>query len=328
MKKLDPIELALERLANLRTESDLSLVAAELRKLLRDRSNLVVAKAAKIAGELRLADVVPELVAAFDRLMTNPVKLDKRCAATFELAAALHALDYVEPEIYRRGIRHVQKEASFGPPVDEAAKLRAQCALGLVRTNDPDALALVTDLLADAEPHARIGAIRALGACGGDAGALLLRYKALTGDKDPEVFAECLTALLGADFERSLPLIRVLVDSDDEERAGLAVLALGSQRRSEAFKVLREKWERTAYGDLRKTLLTAMAMIRLDEATEYLVGLVGDQSAQMAREVILALSVYHCDDKVRERLARQIQESENRQLQCVMQELWPERNGG
>src|SRR3954447_1215379 len=170
MKKTDAIEQALERLAALRTESDAAVVAAELRKALKDRSNLVVAKAAKIAGELRVAEVIPQVVAAFERLMANPAKLDKRCAATFEIASTLHALDYTEPEVYLRGIRHVQKEASFGPPVDEAAKVRAQCALGLVRTRHREALTEVTELLADKEAHARVGAIRALALNGGEAG--------------------------------------------------------------------------------------------------------------------------------------------------------------
>lgn len=324
MKKPDPTELALERLTTLRNETDSKVVAAELTKLLKDRSNLVVARAAKIAGELRVVIVVPELVSAFGRLMANPVKLDRRCAATFEIASALHTLDYTEPEVYRRGIRHVQKEASFGPPVDEAAKLRAQCALGLVRTNDPDALAAVTDLLADPEPHARIGAIRALGACGGDSGALLLRYKARVGDKDPEVFGECLVALLGSDFNRSLPLVQEFVDSDDEDSAASAIFALGSQRRPEAFGLLREKWERTAYGDLRKTLLTAMAMIRLEESTQYLIGSIDLVSEQIAEEVIRALATYHHDDRVRERLVCQIDKSGKRELQHLLQELWPD----
>ena len=109
-------------------------VAAELKAFLKNRSNLVVAKAAKIASQMRATELVPELMGAFHRLMQNPSKLDKGCAATTEIAGALYALDYAEPELYMLGIHNVQMEGSFGPPVDAAAKLRAISALALART--------------------------------------------------------------------------------------------------------------------------------------------------------------------------------------------------
>src|ERR1700679_1535307 len=119
MKKVDPIEQALNEIGELRTMSDPKQTAIRLRGFLKNRSNLVIAKAAKVAGELRLS-LVPELTAAFDGRMTNPQKLDKRCAAITEIVTALYELDYTEPDVYRHGIRHGQKEASFGPPLDTA----------------------------------------------------------------------------------------------------------------------------------------------------------------------------------------------------------------
>src|SRR6201999_1063758 len=100
----------------------------------KNRSNLVIAKAAKLVGELKLSELMPDLVAAFDRMWVNPAKLDKRCAAITEIVSALYELDYAEPDVYARAIRHVQKEASFGPPVDTAALLRGMSAQGLLRT--------------------------------------------------------------------------------------------------------------------------------------------------------------------------------------------------
>jgi HEAT repeat protein len=321
IRKADPTEQALESLTELRAQSNATVVA-ELTKALKDRSNLVVAKAAKIAQELRVTAVIPELQAAFTRLMANPAKLDKRCAATYEIATALYALDYTEPEVYLLGIAHVQKEASFGPPIDEAAKLRAQCALGFARTNHPDALAKVADLLADSEPAARVGAIRALGTNGGETGEMLLRYKARLGDRDPQVVSECLTALLEANFVRSLPLLREMVDSEDEEIASAAVFALGSQRRAEAFAVLREKWEHTALGELRSTLLTAMAMARLDEAADYLTGLLDDVSPATGVEIVRALAAYHKDERVKARLKSAVEQNGNAALTAAFREDW------
>jgi hypothetical protein len=322
MKKADPIEQALDRLAGLRTESDVALVTAELRRGLKDRSNLVVAKAAKISGELRVAEVAPDLVAAFERLMANPAKLDKRCAATFEIAATLYALDYTEPDVYLRGIRHVQKEASFGPPVDEAAKLRAQCALGLARTTHSAALTEVAELLADREAHARVGAIRALATNGGEAGVMLLRYKALMGDEDPEVLAECFTGLLAADFGRSLPFVTKFMDDEDEEVSQSAILAIGAQRRVEAFEVLREKWERSVDSEVRGTLLMAMAMVRVEEATDFLIELLESSATPTAVEVVKVLGAYHREDRVRERVKKVVEERGNAELREAVRETW------
>ena len=171
MSKADPVEQALNDIGELRVASPSEDVAKQLRSYLKNRSNLVVAKAAKIVGELHLSGLIAELAAAFNRMMVNPAKLDKRCAAITEIVSALYELDYTEPEVYLQGIRHVQKEASFGPPIDTAATLRGRSAQGLLRTRYPDAIAIVIDLLVDPEPPARLGAIRALALNGGDAGS-------------------------------------------------------------------------------------------------------------------------------------------------------------
>jgi len=313
MKKADPIEQVLDRLSELRGERTPAAVE-EFRRALKHRSNLVAAKAAKIARESRMTELVPDLVACFERFMRDPGKLDKRCAAVTEIVSALYEMDFVEPGIYLRGIRHVQLEASFGPPVDEAAKLRAQCALGLVRTQHPEALTRLVDLLADPEPQARIGAIRALAACGGDKGALLLRFKAHTGDREAEVLGECLSGLLEADFEHSLELVRNFVNDEDEEIAEVAILTLGRQRRPEAFAVLRDKWERTVNPVLRKTILTAMATARLDQATEFLIDLIRDTTTSTAVEVIRLLLRFHKDERVREQVNAAVEQRGEIQL--------------
>lgn len=321
MKKPDPIEQALDRLAELRSETDTKTVAAELKRALKDRSNLVVAKAAKLAGELRVNEVIPEMVSAFERLMVNATKLDKRCAATFEIVAALYALDYTEPEVYLRGIRHVQMEASFGPPADEAAKLRAQSALGLVRTRHPQAMTAVAELLADKQAHARVGAIRALASNGGEGGVLLLRYKTLIGDDDPEVLAECFSGLLAADFGRSLPFVATFMDDEDEVVSQSAILAIGGQRRVEAFEVLREKWDRSVYNEIRGTLLTAMAMVRVEGATDFLIELLETSATTTAVEVVKVLAAYHREERVRERVRNVVEQGGKAELRRAIAEL-------
>ncbi len=308
MAKSDPIEKALNQLGELRGQASPEVVTRELRSHLRARSNLVVAKAAKIAGELRVSELVPDLVAAFQRLMTNPQQLDKRCAAITEIVAALYEMDYREPEIYLQGLRHVQREASFGPPVDTAAALRGMSAQGLVRTRYRDALAEVLSLLVDPEPPARLGAVRALATNGGEAGALLLRLKILTGDEEPEVLGECFSGLLAAAPESSLPFVARYLDDDDEITSEAAIWALGESRLSSAFAVLKEKWERTVGRPRRKLLLTAIAALRLEEPIDFLRSLVKTGNPQIAADAIAALAIYRQNEAVRESISAAVRE--------------------
>jgi len=299
MSKRDPIENALNALGELRGSSSERLTPM-LAEYLKHRSNLVVAKAAKLAGELRVAAVVPELVNAFHRLMKDPAKLDKRCAALTDIVAALYELDYLEPDPYRQGLRHVQMEGSFGPPVDVAAKLRGISAQGLLRTRDPRRLEEVLPLLVDREPAARLGAVRAMATNGGDAGLLLLRLKVLTGDQDPDVLAECFSALLAANPEGSLAFVAAYLDHDEEMTAEAAIWALGQSRLPAAFAALREKWDRTVYLGTRKVLLAAIAASRLPQALDFLYSQLREGTPQTATEVLEALAPYSASETITE----------------------------
>lgn len=299
MAKSDPIERALNRLSELRHADAPEAVVEEVREFLRSRSNLVVAKAAKVARELQIIAVIPDMVAAFDKLMADAPRLDKRCAATTEIVSALYEMNYEEPTPYLAGLQHVQMEASFGPPVDEAAKLRAVSAQGLVRTRHSDALSEVAGLLVDREPAARIGAIRALAVNGGEAGILLLRLKVLTGDVEPAVLGECFTGLLEASPAKSVSFVAKYLDSENGDIAQAAMLALGESRLPAGFEVLQEKWSRTVVMPTKKILLASMAASKLDEAIIFLVSLVETESIPTAAAAVEALSIYSRNERVR-----------------------------
>ena len=313
MRKSDPIETALNRLGELRTATP-ELVTGELRSYLGNRSNLVVAKAAKLSGELRVSELVPDLVAAFNRFMKNQQQLDKRCAALTEITAALYEMDCREAEVYLSGLRHIQKEASFGPSVDTAAVLRGMSAQGLVRTGHANALAEVVQILVDPEAHARLGAVRALASNGGDAGVLLLRLKALTGDAEIEVLGECFTGLLAAAPEQSLRFVARYIDDDDEAISEAAIWALGESRLRPAFEVLKEKWQRTAGRSCRKVLLAAMAASRLEEAIEFLRWLLETESPQTASDVVAALAIYKGNESIKQPVAAVVRGRGNKLL--------------
>ena len=61
----------LDRLAVLRRQPDQPGAMEELKPALTSKVSLAVGKAAKIAGEARLTDLIPDLLSAFDRLFAN-----------------------------------------------------------------------------------------------------------------------------------------------------------------------------------------------------------------------------------------------------------------
>jgi HEAT repeat protein len=296
MKKPDRVEEMLDRLAVLRRNPDQPGSLEELKAALASKVSLAAAKAAKIVGEGRLAELIPDLLAAFDRLIANPYKLDKGCGAMTEIVGALCSLEYSGLEVYRQGIRHRQIEG----PNDVSVTLRARSALGLAQTGHPDAPLDIVELLQDSEPGARAGAARALALAAGQPGILALRLKVLIGDAVPEVLGECFTGLLTADPQQSLPFVARYLDDPDPAVAEAAILALGESRQPRAFEILREKLERTTGGPLRRTLLLSIATQRLEPAISYLLSLVAAASTHTATEAIIALaSIHRRDERIR-----------------------------
>lgn len=325
MPKSDAIERTLVALSDLRKARPANETTKQLRAYLGNRSNLVVAKAAKIAGELRLNSLIPDLVGAFERLWVNPARLDKRCAATTEIITALYQLDYLEPDIYLRGLHHVQKEASFGPPIDVAAEMRGISAQGLLRTRHPDAMTGVVSLLVDPEPSARLGAVRALSLNGGEAGVLLLRLKLLTGDKDAEIVSECFSGLMSAAPEQSLAFVANYMDDNDEVIAEAAIWALGQSRQPAALPLLKEKWERTLDASLRKAVICAIAASRLEEASDYLCAQLNSVNVRTAGDILEALAKYASSEKVKRSAASAVEQRGDRQVIAFFAEHFASR---
>src|SRR5277367_488610 len=124
-----------------------------LRKALKARNNYLVGKAAAITGEKRIEQLIPDLIAAFDRFMRDPVASDPQCWAKNGIARALKDLEHDDPEVFQRGIAHFQYEPVWGTREDTAGALRSTCAFALSQTRLETfaILKLLTDLLADPE---------------------------------------------------------------------------------------------------------------------------------------------------------------------------------
>jgi HEAT repeat protein len=302
----DPIEEKRSRLNHARESPGSEASLAVLRKGLSDRVSIVVARASELAGELGYTSLVPEMIAAFDRFLAEPSK-DKGCLAKIAVLEALVRLEHSNPDVFLKGIRHVQREPVWGGSADTAAWLRGLSAIGLAACDHPLVLAHLVDLLADPEKPARLGAARALGALGRPEGSLLLRLKLLLGDPEIEVVSECFRALsgLGPKAEATSFVARFL-DSPDEAIAEAAALALGESRDPRALDILRGSWERSRRRSFRQVLLVAMALLRTEPATDFLVSLVSGESAEEARGALSALGPFLYNEELRERLRKAV----------------------
>jgi HEAT repeat protein len=307
--KNDPIEGALASLdvIPLRTAEGQKQMA----KALAAKSNLVAAKAARIAGDALWTEMTEGLVAAFGRFLKRGAEADKGCVALKAIARALFNFDYDGAELYLDGMRHVQMEGQWGGSFDAAAELRAICAMGLANTRFPGKLRALVDLLADTEWQARAGAVRALAAVGSEAAVLLLRFKALSGDEEPEVVADCFSGLLSAEGGEAVSFVASFADSKDEEVNEAAILALGSSRRADAIEWLQAKYLLIADPARRKTILIALATSRTDGAFDFVIGLIRNGSRHTMEAALAAMAINRDDPSIQARVEAAMQARDN-----------------
>lgn len=307
MKK-SALEDQLSALHALRTAPLTADTLAQLRQALANHSSHVVAMAAEIAAEAELADLEPDLTAAFAALMRNPAKTDPGCRAKTAIANALRACECAAEAVFLQGIRHVQMEPVWGGQVDTAAPLRGACALGLVGMRSRHALLELAHLLADPESDARIAAARALAYSGDPASVPLLHFKVLTGGTQAAVLYECYLALLKLDVETSLPFVAEYLKSADAGIAESAALALGESRQESAFAVLRDAWEGTFDAERRRTLLLALATLRSEPALDYLLDIIRHEARVHADAALEALRMYRRDETIWRRVEKALAE--------------------
>lgn len=290
---------------------------AALRAALASASSFAAAKAARLAGELELGELGPDLVAAFDRFLGGAD--DPGCTAKAAIAEALYRLGHDGAMgVFLRGIRHVQMEPVFGGRVDTAVDLRGASAFGLVRIGYRDVLPELADLLADREPPVRISAARALAYRDGRDGVPLLRLRVLAGD-EPEVIGECLAALLRLSGGGALPFAARFLDDGNDRIAEAAALALGASRLEEAFADLREWVERVVSPVLRRAGLVAIATLRRDAALDYLFGLVEHAPPVTAAQAVEALALYKGEQALEDRLRQAASKRRERPVRTALE---------
>src|SRR5215831_15378802 len=124
-----------------------------------------------------------------------------------------------KPEVFLRGMRHIQLEPVWGGRSDTAGTLRATCALGLVPcrtlTND-ELLAHLLNLLGDADKSVRAEVARAIEQVGSPSSSLLLRLRAILGKDEPEILGACYGGILRLEGVSAIPWISRFLTSHDD----------------------------------------------------------------------------------------------------------------
>jgi hypothetical protein len=233
-----------------------------LRSYLRHQNNYVVSKAADLVAQRRIEALLPDLLAALDRFFEEPEKRDPQCWAKNSISRALAALELQDPVPFLRGMKHVQLEAVWGGRSDTAGALRGTCALALVQCRsipESDLLRHLIDVLVDTDKTACNDAVRALEQLGSPAAALLLRLRAPAGGDEPEILGACYAAVLSTEGAAALPWARRFLSGEDDA-AGEAALAIAATHLSEAFEILKPRWEHARDPWFRSVLLSAIAL--------------------------------------------------------------------
>ena len=297
---------------------------AELKKCIGDRSNLVVAAAAALAGENTVVELSRDLEAAFERFLVNPVKDDKLCRAKIAVVQALDKMEHQDPAVFQKAARHVQHEPVWGGSEDSAAPLRAAAIIALARIEGSSSLPLLVDAMTDPAKDVRIAAAMAMGAIGTEAAGLLLRLKARIGDRDPEVLSECLSGLLAVDSREYLPFVSGFLVPASAAVCEAAALALGKSRLPDALGPLETCWRLSRSSEeVGHQVLLAIAMLRLPAAIDSLMALVASDSEQDALSALSALKIHNYDPRLRERLAQVVPKTGRPRLKAAFELRFP-----
>jgi hypothetical protein len=300
--------------------------AKHLRRALAHRNNFLVSKAAKLVAEAELAALLPDLLAAYDRFFHDAAATDPQCWAKNALARVLVKLEHRQKDVYLRGLRHHQMEGAWGGASDTAGALRGTCLHALVDCPgipDAELLAILLESLVDTDKTVRIEAARAIGQVGGVSAALLLRLRILLGSDEAEVLGACFSALLELEKEQAVPLVSAAIKQGDDLSAE-AAYALAELRSPEAWTALHHRWRAGADSWFAPVLLSAMALTRLPEAVEFLIGLV-EQDSREAVSAIEAIGRAAPSTELRQRLHRAVEQTGSERLRQAFSHHLPER---
>lgn len=321
------LERELKALTELRSKPG-EACARGLHKALRDKVNVIVAKAAALTAEMQLQVLIPDLCAAFERLLVEPLKTDPKCWGKEAIAKALKNLGHTESAIFLKGAQHVQLEPVWGGEEDSAATLRATCALALLQCTDltrEDKLWAVVRLLTERSLALRKDAALALESIAGREAALLLRIKARMGDKDATVTGQVLESLLRVEGEAAVPFVLEFLRDRMQEVREEAALALGASRLRAAVTALKDAVAQKHPSVDYEVLLRALSISRHDDAISFLLETIRTGSLREAAAALDALKLYRDSTDVRVKVAEAAAVRSEPEMQRQFQRLFQKK---
>ena len=78
-----------------------------LRNIIREKQPVMIAATTKLVIRHRLTQLIPDLSAAFERMLENGEKTDPGCRAKWAIANTLYQLEQPETPLFLAGIRHI-----------------------------------------------------------------------------------------------------------------------------------------------------------------------------------------------------------------------------
>ena len=291
----------------------------QIRATLADRNNLLVSKAAAIAGDQGLIRLTPDLLSAFTRFLKDAVKTDPQCWAKTAIIKALRQFGHSDADVFLSGITHIQKEPVWGGSTDTAATLRGVCALALVDTTLPTQTILthLVNLTADPEKIVRMESVRAIAALGRDESELLLRMKLLAGDAEPEVSGHCMSGLLELSAPGAVSFVEKYLTAGEDLRFE-AIAALGTAPQVEAVEALIRCWEVSK----ETAALRALGLSKHAPAIDFLMDVVETGPSMGASMAIESLAGSRFRNEISDRLKAALDRREDRDLIKVFQRLF------
>ena len=297
-----------------------------IKKHIQGRNSLLAARAIQAAVRLKLSDLENEITGCFHRFMENPVKNDKGCYAKIAVVKALLRMNLNCEDVFMVGVRHIQMEPAFGPPVDTAEMLRVHCGEALVQFNHPEMFRVLTRLLADKQIAPRRAAAKLLGMIGGETSEMLLRLKLFCDDKEIEVTGECMNSLMACAYESSLTLIKEYMDASDESIAMEAAMAVAQSSHPDAANTLIAAWENRFGIEPKKKLCLPIAITRNDTAVKFLLDAVDSAHIDVAAEALDALKIYKNDPGIVEEIKKIVRDRGNPKLISSIKEFGIQMN--
>ena len=323
-----PAEANYRRLIEFSKSEELSEWSEEVDALIRESLEAKhcrsIVLAARLSRKRSPLEFTHELLAAYERLLEDPVKNDPGCEGKTAIVEALESARYDNEDFFLAAITYRQIEPAYGGSVDKAAKLRVHAGFALTELNRLQAIGPLVELLVDPENTARAGAARALATCAESSAKHILRLKVHMGDPDPAVLGECCYALLAIAGPTAIPVVAEHFKDESRDVRMEAAFALGNSRLPAALPSLRSRAERVDEWEEAQIVLTSIALLQTKEATEYLFSIIEkpDPSNPFGPESIKALGSVRDRDSIRLRIQTALEKHSNDSLLKAFRETF------